>query len=53
MPQRLTAASARLDELSKQSIELDTKLAELRIQFKEAIRDIKYTSPPPPPDRAS
>ena len=53
LTQRLTAASARLDELSKQSIELDTKLAELRIQFREAIRDIKYTSPPPPPDRAS
>jgi hypothetical protein len=45
---RLGEAAARLDDLNKQVVELDSKLAELRVQFKEAIRDIKVTTPPPP-----
>ncbi len=48
LTQRLAEAANRLDELNKRIVELDSKLAELRVQFKEAIRDIKLTVPPPP-----
>lgn len=39
--QRLGAMSARLDVLTKDSIETDTKLTELQIRFRDQIRDIK------------
>jgi hypothetical protein len=42
---RLGEMATRLDEITKQEVELDSKLAELRIQFKEAIRDIKLNAP--------
>ena len=49
LTQRLSETATRLDDLNRQIVELDSKLAELRVQFKEAIRDIKLTTPPPPP----
>ncbi|HEX7665399.1 MAG TPA: hypothetical protein VF407_12830, partial [Polyangiaceae bacterium] len=45
LTQRLAATATRLDEIQKQAVELDAKLAELRVQFREAIRDIKYNAP--------
>jgi hypothetical protein len=45
---RLTETSNRLDELTKRIVEIDAKLAELKIQFREALRDLKITTPLPP-----
>ncbi|MGH7282272.1 MAG: hypothetical protein ACRELY_12150, partial [Polyangiaceae bacterium] len=45
LTQRLTASATRLDEIQKQAVELDAKLAELRVQFRETIRDIKVQEP--------
>lgn len=41
LTQRLSQMSARLDELTKDSVELETKLTELEVRFREAVRDIK------------
>jgi hypothetical protein len=49
LTQRLAASATRLDEIQKQVVELDAKLAELRVQFREAIRDVKVAQPPVPP----
>ncbi len=46
LTQRLAEGSLRLDEITKQIIELDAKLSELRVRFKEGIRDIKVWIPP-------
>jgi hypothetical protein len=46
---RLADAAARLDDLNRKTVEVDSKLAELGVQFKEAIRDVKVTAPPAPP----
>jgi hypothetical protein len=48
LTQRLGETAARLDEITKQAVEIDSKLAELRVRFREAIRDIKVTEPLPP-----
>jgi hypothetical protein len=48
LTQRLGETAARLDEITKQLVEVDAKLAELRVQFKESIRDVKVTEPLPP-----
>jgi hypothetical protein len=48
LTQRLGETASRLDEITKQLVELDAKLAELRVVFKESIRDIKVTEPLPP-----
>jgi hypothetical protein len=48
LTKRLGEMALRLDEITKQIVEIDSKLAELRIRFKEGIRDIKITEPPPP-----
>ena len=45
LTQRLAASATRLDEIQKQAVELDAKLAELRVQFRETIRDIKVQEP--------
>ncbi|MBX3187945.1 MAG: DUF4139 domain-containing protein [Labilithrix sp.] len=42
---RLTETSTKLDDISKRIVEIDAKLAELRIQFKELLRDVKLTEP--------
>ncbi len=42
---RLADAAARLDDLNRKTVELDAKLSELEVQFKEAVRDIKFTAP--------
>jgi hypothetical protein len=49
---RLAEASARYDDENRRAVELDAKLAELRVQFTEAIRDLKWTAPAPPPSPA-
>jgi hypothetical protein len=49
---RLADASARYDDENRRAVELDAKLAELRVQFAEAIRDLKWTAPAPPPSPA-
>jgi hypothetical protein len=46
---RLAEASARYDDENRRAVELDAKLAELRVQFTEAIRDLKWTAPAPTP----
>jgi hypothetical protein len=48
LTQRLTETSLKIDVLTKQKVELDSKLAELRIRFKEALRDVTYVAPPIP-----
>ncbi len=48
LTQRLGETAARLDEITKQAVEIDAKLAELRVRFREAIRDLKVTEPLPP-----
>jgi hypothetical protein len=47
LTQRLGEMASRLDDLTKQQVELDAKLAELRVRFKETIREIKIVTPPP------
>ncbi|MDP9152332.1 MAG: DUF4139 domain-containing protein [Myxococcota bacterium] len=45
---RLAETSAQLDELNRKLVELDAKLAESKVQFQDAVRDVKITSLPPP-----
>jgi hypothetical protein len=49
LTQRLTETSLKIDVLMKQKVELDSKLAELRIRFKEGLRDVVYAAPPTTP----
>ncbi len=42
---RLGEIATKLDDATKQIVELDAKLAELRVVFKEAIREIVFTAP--------
>jgi hypothetical protein len=44
---RLATTATRLDEITKQMVEIDAKLAELRVSFKEAVRDIALVVPTP------
>ena len=44
---RLAETATRLDEITKQMVEIDAKVAELRVRFKEAIREITIVVPPP------
>ena len=44
--------ATRLDEITRQSVELDSKLAELRVRFKEGVREITITDPLPPRETA-
>jgi hypothetical protein len=46
LTQRLAETSNRLDEVQKKIVDLDSKLSELRVLFKEGIRDIKLWIPP-------
>ena len=43
----LTDTGNRFDEVTKKIVEVDSKLAELRIQFKELLRDVVITQPLP------
>jgi Domain of unknown function (DUF4139) len=43
---RLADAAAKLDDFNRKVVELDSKLSELTVQFKEAVRDIKVTPSP-------
>jgi hypothetical protein len=43
---RLADAATKLDDLNRKIVELEAKLSELGVQFKEAIRDINLTTPP-------
>src|SRR5450432_934367 len=42
---RLADAATKLDDLNRKIVELESKLSELGVQFKEAIRDIKFALP--------
>ncbi|HEY5145403.1 MAG TPA: DUF4139 domain-containing protein [Polyangiaceae bacterium] len=42
---RLADAATKLDDLNRKIVELDSKLSELGVQFKEAIRDISFALP--------
>lgn len=41
LTQRLGTMSSRLDVLTKESVEIDTKLTELQIRFRDAVRDVR------------
>lgn len=43
LTKRLTDTGNRFDEVTKKIVEVDSKLAELRIQFKELLRDVVVT----------
>jgi uncharacterized protein DUF4139 len=43
---RLADAATKLDDFNRKIVELDAKLAELGVQFKESIRDVTVTQPP-------
>jgi len=43
---RLGELAARNDEITKQMVELDAKLGELRVRFREALRELKLVAPP-------
>jgi hypothetical protein len=43
---RLGQMATRIDDLTRQIVELDSKLAELRVGFKEAVRDVTWVAPP-------
>jgi hypothetical protein len=45
LTQRLGEMATRLDDLTKQIVEIDAKVAELRVQMKESLRDVKYVAP--------
>src|SRR5580692_3074836 len=42
---RLAEAATKLDDLNRKIVELDSKLSELGVQFKEAVRDIAFAVP--------
>jgi hypothetical protein len=44
---RLADAASKLDDYSRKIVELDSKLSELTVQFKESIRDVKVLPSPP------
>jgi hypothetical protein len=44
---RLADNAAKLDDINRKAVELDAKLAELGVQFNEAIRDLHLNVPPP------
>ncbi|MFO0676966.1 MAG: DUF4139 domain-containing protein [Polyangiaceae bacterium] len=43
---RLAELASRNDEVTKQIVELDAKLAELRVRFRDAIRDVRVAPAP-------
>ena len=45
---RLGDMATRLDDITKQAVEIDSKLAELRVSFKELLRDITIVDQPAP-----
>jgi hypothetical protein len=44
---RLAEAATQLDDLNRKMVEIDAKLAELGVAFREAIRDVKVVVPAP------
>jgi hypothetical protein len=42
---RLADAATKLDDLNRKLVEIDAKLGELTVTFREAIRDIKFVAP--------
>ncbi len=48
LTQRLGEMATKIDDLTRQVVELDAKLAELRVVFKEAIREITFVAPSTP-----
>jgi len=48
LTQRLAETSTKIDVLTKQKVELDSKIAELEVRFNESLRELKYVAPPTP-----
>jgi hypothetical protein len=46
---RLAETAARLDDLNRQTVEIDSQLAELGVRWSEALRDIDFVAPPVAP----
>ncbi len=44
LTKRLEETATRIDDITKQIVELDSKLAELRVTFKETLRDVKWVA---------
>ncbi len=42
---RLGEMATKIDDVTRQIVELDSKLAELRVSFKDAIFELKYLAP--------
>jgi hypothetical protein len=47
---RLADVTSRLDQISKKLVELNMRASELEVRFRDAIREIRLTSPLPPKD---
>jgi hypothetical protein len=47
---RLAEVTSRLDQISKKLVELNMRASELEVRFRDAIREIRLTTPLPPKD---
>jgi hypothetical protein len=45
LTQRLGEMATKIDDLTRQAVEIDSKLAELRVLFKESVREINFVAP--------
>ncbi|MEO7036022.1 MAG: hypothetical protein ABI548_18950 [Polyangiaceae bacterium] len=50
LTQRLGEVTTKLDQLSKKLVELNMRASELEVRFRDAIREIRLTTPLPPKD---
>jgi hypothetical protein len=48
LTQRLGEMATKIDDLTRQTVELDAKLAELRVLFKETVRELNFVAPTKP-----
>jgi hypothetical protein len=49
LTQRLGEMATKVDDLTRQVVEVEAKLAELRVVFKETVRDLDFVAPARPP----
>jgi hypothetical protein len=47
---RLGEVTGRLDQITKKLVEVDMRAAELQVRFRDAVRDIRFSTPLPPKD---
>ncbi len=50
LTQRLNEITTRMNQITKRTIELKLAMNEQEVRFRDAIREIKLTAPPPPKD---